>query len=83
MTKGVLMILEVFDKSESMDIIIYKFQIGSIVYLAEVEISTKKLITLRDYDRYMQDLTDDIFLVGEAEFNQAVRYLKDKGIIKN
>lgn len=73
--------MEIWDKSDSSDMVIYKFKIGFITYLAEVEISTNRLMILRDYDRYMQDLPDDKLLVGESEYNRAYKLLKDENLI--
>lgn len=75
------MVIEVWDKSESSDIVIYKFTISFMTYLAEVQISNKRLMILRDYDRYMQDLPEDELLVGEPEYNRAYKQLKDKNLI--
>lgn len=73
--------MEVWDKSEGNDLIIYKFELNYMTYLAEVDISTKRLSILRDYDRYMGDLPEDKLMVGEAEYNVAARYLRDNGYI--
>lgn len=73
--------MEIWDKSDSSDIVIYKFKIGFMSYLAEVEISSKRLMILRDYDRYMQDLPEDKLLAGESDYNRAYRLLKDENLI--
>lgn len=74
--------IEVWDKSESYDLVIYKFKIGFMTYLAEVEISTNRLLILRDYERYIQDLPEDKLLVGEPEYNSAYRRLIEGNFIK-
>lgn len=73
--------MEIWDESKSSDLIIYKFKIGYLTYLAEMTISTSKLLTLRDFDRYMQDLPDDEILVGELEYNRAIKYLREQKLI--
>lgn len=73
--------MKVWAESKSSDFIIYKFDLQYMTYLAEVEISTKRLKILRDYDRYMQDLAEDKILVGELEYNRAYRHLIDNGHI--
>lgn len=73
--------MEVWDKSESSDLIIYKFEIKYIVYFAEINISDKKLLILRDYYRYIHDLPEDKLLVGEPEYNIAYNYLKNMELI--
>ena len=74
--------MEIWDKSDSSDIVIYKFEIGYMRYLAEVIISSKRLLILRDYDRYMQDLPEDKLIVGEPEYNRAYRQLKEEKLIQ-
>ena len=72
---------EVWDKTEEYDLIIYKFTLGFNDYLAEVSISDKRLMLLRDYNRYMSDLPDDKILVGELEYNTALRELKNANLV--
>lgn len=72
--------MEIYDISGSSDIVIYKFKVGYRWVLAEVEISTKKLLILRDYMRYTSDLPDEI-LVGETDYNIAYKMLKDKNLV--
>lgn len=74
--------MEVWDQSDSNDIIIYNFNIGYVTYLAEVEISTKKLLSLKNYERYVNELPDEEYLPGELEYNTAYSYLKKKNIIE-
>lgn len=72
--------MEIYDISGSSDIVIYKFKVGYRWVLAEVEISTKKLLILRDCMRYTSDLPDEI-LVGETDYNIAYKMLKDKNLV--
>lgn len=72
--------MEIYDKSESMDIVIYKFDIGYRTLLAKVEISTKKLIAIKDFEKFINDLPNELF-VGEHDYNTALKKLKEIKII--
>lgn len=74
-------LVEVWDLSEESDIVIYKFRLYSICYLAEVELSSKKLLVLRDFFQYLDGEVENVFLVGEFEYNVARALLIENDLI--
>ncbi|WP_339273761.1 hypothetical protein MKY59_21440 [Paenibacillus sp. FSL W8-0426] len=74
-------LVEVMDRSEENDIVIYKFRAYSLCYLAEVEISSKKLLILRDYLQYIGGDSDGEIISGEFEYAVARKILKEQNLI--
>jgi len=75
--------ISTFYKSEENDIIVYEIKVASQKYLAVVEYSCKKLLIIRDYYRYIQDLDYDQILEGENEYNIIKKLLKQNDLINN